>query len=310
MLGRITRLELIAGATVLGVLLTLVAIEPDILEAPFENEQTLLFTIGGTAIAAVAFVAMLRLRVPPVVRIVVLLVPFMVVNWWLLSPYFVDEVVDESFATSIADQLTTADEESGPSVVSGAPAEPSGESAGSPATGAELPANQPRPPATVAPSAAGQPLEQPAAVESTASAERPLADQPTDATQAPATVAPTEQPPPPSEPVLLGAGRFVGLAGHSGTGDAGIFVNPDGSTVLRFENFDIDNGPDLEVYLVPGPDQASLADGSIHLGPLKGNIGDQNYELPTGSDLVPGSYTALVWCEAFSVEFVGATITV
>ncbi|MFA9564148.1 MAG: DM13 domain-containing protein, partial [Acidimicrobiales bacterium] len=126
----------------------------------------------------------------------------------------------------------------------------------------------------------------------------------------PATGEPTEEepPPPPSGPVLLGAGQFVGLAGHSGTGDAGIFQNPDGSLVLRFENFDIENGPDLEVYLVPGPDQTSLTEGSIHLGALKGNIGDQNYELPPGTDLAPGAYTALVWCEAFSVEFVGATI--
>ena len=107
-----------------------------------------------------------------------------------------------------------------------------------------------------------------------------------------------------------GAGQFVGLAGHSGTGDAGIFENPDGSLVLRFENFDIQNGPDLEVYLVPGADQTSLPEGSIHLGELKGNIGDQSYELPPGTELAPGSYTVLVWCEAFSVEFVGATIDV
>ena len=81
--------------------------------------------------------------------------------------------------------------------------------------------------------------------------------------------------------------------------------------VLRFENFDIDNGPDLEVYLVPGAGQTSTsAEGSIHLGALKGNVGDQNYELPAGTELAPGGYTALVWCEAFSVEFVGATIAV
>lgn len=54
-----------------------------------------------------------------------------------------------------------------------------------------------------------------------------------------------------SGPVLLSAGSFVGLAGHSGTGDAGIFQNPDGSYVLRFEAFDIEDGPDLAVYVVP-----------------------------------------------------------
>ena len=43
---------------------------------------------------------------------------------------------------------------------------------------------------------------------------------------------------------------------------------------------------------------------------FKGNVGDQTYELPAGTELPPGEYTALVWCEAFSVEFVGATIQV
>jgi hypothetical protein len=80
--------------------------------------------------------------------------------------------------------------------------------------------------------------------------------------------------------------------------------------VLRFERFDIENGPDLEVYLVPGADQTDLAAGSIHLGALKGNVGDQGYVLPAGTELAPGAYTALVWCDAFAVEFVGATITI
>ena len=263
LIGRITRLEIIVGALIAAVMLLLVLIEPNILEAPFENERTLLFTVGGTTLAAIAFVAMLWLRVPAVLRVIVLVVPFVIVNWWLISPYFIDDAVDEDFSTSISEQFATADETPVASAGSATP-EVEGEST----TGAA-------PPVTDAPT-------------------------PTEPTE--------EEPPPPSGPVLLGAGQFVGLAGHSGTGDAGIFQNPDGSLVLRFENFDIENGPDLEVYLVPGPDQTSLTEGSIHLGALKGNIGDQNYELPPGTDLTPGAYTALVWCEAFSVEFVGATI--
>jgi hypothetical protein len=78
--------------------------------------------------------------------------------------------------------------------------------------------------------------------------------------------------------------------------------------VLRFEQFDIQNGPDLRVYLVPGVDQTALAEGNIYLGRLRGNVGDQTYELPAGTTLSPGPWTALVWCEAFSVEFVGATM--
>ena len=274
LIGRITRLEIIVGAIVAAALLLLVLIEPNILEAPFENGRTILFTFGGTALAAVAFVVMLWFRVPAVVRVVVMVVPFAIVNWWLISPYFIDDAVDEGFSTSISQQLDTA----GETPATAATPEDGGESASG-----SVPSVTEAPP--------------PSDPEST-----PEESSSTEDEQAP--------PPPPSAPVLLGAGQFVGLAGHSGTGDAGIFEDPDGSLVLRFENFDIQNGPDLEVYLVPGPDQTSLAEGSIHLGELKGNIGDQNYELPPGTDLAPGAYTALVWCEAFSVEFVGATIVV
>ena len=270
LIGRITRLEIIIGALIAAVMLLLVLIEPNILEAPFENERTLLFTVGGTALAAIAFVAMLWFRVPAVVRVIVLVVPFVIVNWWLISPYFVDDTVDEDFSTSISEQ-----------------------SAAPPVTDA------PPPTEPIQDDQAGTSSE-PAAQEEPVQQEPPTTGEPTEA----------EPPPPPSGPVLLGAGQFVGLAGHSGTGDAGLFQNPDGTLVLRFENFDIENGPDLEVYLVPGPDQTSLPEGSIPLGALKGNIGDQNYELPPGTDLAPGAYTALVWCEAFSVEFVGATIVI
>jgi hypothetical protein len=256
--GRITRLELIVGAAVAAVMLLLVLVEPEILEAPFENSRTILFTVGGTVLAAVAFVAMLRLGVPAIVRVIVLLVPFAIVNWWLISPYFIDDVVDEAFSTSISEQLATTDDEPAVTTI--------------PATPATAPETD----------------------------EEPTAD----------TTPPTTEAPPPTGPVLLGAGQFVGLAGHSGTGDAGIFENPDGSLVLRFENFDIQNGPDLEVYLVPGADQTSLAAGAVHLGALKGNVGDQSYELAPGTELTAGAYTALVWCEAFTVEFVGATISI
>ncbi|MBW3535648.1 MAG: hypothetical protein KY453_10620, partial [Gemmatimonadetes bacterium] len=79
------------------VLAGLVVAEPNILEAPFENTRSLVFTAGGTVVAAVALVAMLWLQVPPPVRVVVLAVPFVAVSWWLISPFFVDDVVNEDF---------------------------------------------------------------------------------------------------------------------------------------------------------------------------------------------------------------------
>ncbi len=276
MLGRISRLEIAVGAAIAAIMLLLVLIEPDILEAPFENWRTLLFTVGGTALAAVSFAAMLWLRVPPIVRVIVLVVPFAIVNWWLISPYFIDDVVTEEFSTSISEQLATADDDASAA-------------SSSPATTVEASDAEQAP---------------------TSAATETEADAATDEGSGDSTDEEAPAPPAASGPVLLGAGQFVGLAGHDGTGDAGLFENPDGSLVLRFENFDIENGPDLEVYLVPGADQVSLAEGSIHLGALKGNIGDQNYDLPPGTELAPGAYTALVWCEAFSVEFVGATVVV
>ncbi len=259
LLAEVTLAEWAVAAVVAVVLVVLVVIEPAILEAPFENQNTLVFTLGGTALGLLAAVIMLRFRVPPIVRITVLLVPFVLVNWWLLSPYFTDDVVDEGFETSIAAALAD------PPDVDQATASPAIDATSAPAVTDPAPEMAPEP-------------------------------------TTPATV-------PRAGPVLRGAGSFVGLAGHTGTGDAGIFDNPDGTSVLRLENFDIQNGPDLDVYVVPGANAVAPTSDSIALGDLKGNVGNQTYELPDGT-LSSGDYTVLVWCEAFAVEFVGATLTV
>ena len=128
------------------------------------------------------------------------------------------------------------------------------------------------------------------------------------------TALPSQPAPPattvPAGPVLLGAGSFKGLAGHDGTGDAGIFRTGEGAHVLRLENLDIDNGPDLRLYVLPGAEQVTPGDGSVYLGALRGNVGELTYELP--AEFVPssGPWTVLVWCEAFAVEFVGATLQI
>ena len=51
---------------------------------------------------------MLRANVHPVIRIIVLGVPLIVVTWWLISPYFVDDVMNDDFSTSISEQQTPA----------------------------------------------------------------------------------------------------------------------------------------------------------------------------------------------------------
>jgi hypothetical protein len=94
LVGRITTPDWIIGGLVGALMLVLVVLEPDILEAPVENSRTILFTVGGTTAAAAVLVVMLRFIIPAVLRILVLGVPFAIVSWWLISPYFGDDIVE------------------------------------------------------------------------------------------------------------------------------------------------------------------------------------------------------------------------
>jgi hypothetical protein len=77
----------------------------------------------------------------------------------------------------------------------------------------------------------------------------------------------------------------------------------DGRTFLRLESLKATNGPDLYVYLATGTDASDI----VNLGRLKGNIGNQNYEIPTGTDLAKHN-TVLIWCKAFSTLFGSAKL--
>lgn len=116
----------------------------------------------------------------------------------------------------------------------------------------------------------------------------------------------------PGAPVALAAGAFRDADDvHKGSGDAGLYRLADGNHVLRIENLNVTNGPDLHVFLVrhPGPESSSdVTDGNyIDLGPLKGNIGNQNYAIPPGTDLA-GFGSVVVWCKAFGVLFSAAPL--
>ena len=91
---------------------------------------------------------------------------------------------------------------------------------------------------------------------------------------------------------------------HQGSGTATIYELEDGSKILRFEDFEVTNGPDLHVLLVPNSDPANRDDitGYLDLGSLKGNIGDQNYEIPSGND-VGGYGSVVIYCQPFHVIF-------
>ncbi|MGH8909203.1 MAG: DM13 domain-containing protein [Egibacteraceae bacterium] len=106
-------------------------------------------------------------------------------------------------------------------------------------------------------------------------------------------------------PARVAAGTLVGI-GHRATGGVGIYQLEDGSAVVRLEDVDIENAPDVVVYLVPGAGAEHPTDGAVSLGALKGNQGSHNYALPPGAD-ASGS-TVLVYCRAFSVPIAHATL--
>jgi len=111
--------------------------------------------------------------------------------------------------------------------------------------------------------------------------------------------------------VVLLAGEFQPGA-HDGRGVAQVLELPNGERVLRFSSFETLNGPDLQVYLLGAPNVRNRAEleaaGYVALGPLKGNIGDQNYVIPAGTELA--RYPAVsVWCRRFGVNFTTAVLT-
>ena len=114
-----------------------------------------------------------------------------------------------------------------------------------------------------------------------------------------------------SGPQLLASGNFHSVA-HDGKGQASIYQLADGKRVLRFSNFETSNGPDVHVYLVATND-ATDSDtvkkaGFVEIASLKGNVGDQNYDLPANLDLA--KYQAVtIWCQRFGVNFATAPLS-
>jgi Electron transfer DM13 len=107
-------------------------------------------------------------------------------------------------------------------------------------------------------------------------------------------------------PVSALSGEFVGAGDgtHNAEGVAKEISTEDGRKFVRFENFKVTNGPDLYVYLATDQSASDFVD----IGKLKANNGNQNYEIPDGTDL--GKYkTVVIWCKAFSVLFGSAELT-
>jgi len=113
--------------------------------------------------------------------------------------------------------------------------------------------------------------------------------------------------------VQLAAGSLISHE-HATTGTVRIIRQPDGVRVLTLEDLDTSNGPDVHVWLsaahmVEGTDGWFTAGSADHhdLGLIKGNQGNQLYEIPADIDL--SRYKSVdLWCVQFSVSFGAAEL--
>jgi hypothetical protein len=110
----------------------------------------------------------------------------------------------------------------------------------------------------------------------------------------------------------VATGTFHGKV-HQTSGRATIYEQADGKLVLRLTNFKTSNGPDVHVVLVAAKDADDDANfvkndtERVELGKLKGNEGDQNYQIPVGTDLAKFQ-TVSIYCERFNANFGAAPL--
>lgn len=236
-----------------------------------------------------------------IIAVIIVGLGVFVITYFEPHKLFIDEVVDEDFPAPVAIVTTTTT------------AEPTPDTA---------PPTTTVPPTTIAP-------DDPVTT-TTVDATEPTIEDPepgfTPATEEdqddpPATTVPppttTTVPPTtttteavPEGPVLLSISEWIDL-GHPGTGTVLVYRQPDGSHVVRFEDLDVSNGPDLLVILSASPlvdDRGAYsATEYFSLGDLKGNQGNQNYEVPADINL-DDYLTVAIWCRRFNYTFNAADI--
>ena len=99
---------------------------------------------------------------------------------------------------------------------------------------------------------------------------------------------------------------------HKGSGTATVYdLGADGGHILRLEDFQVTNGPDLRVLLANAANPESHSDlddaGYVELGKLKGNVGSQNYDIPPSVALADVQ-SVVIYCNPFRVVFSVATL--
>ena len=98
-------------------------------------------------------------------------------------------------------------------------------------------------------------------------------------------------------PLYVAAGQFVGAdAFHKASGTATLYQVEGDQKLLRFEGFSVTNGPALSVFL------QNDAGEKVEIAKLKGNKGNQNYTIPASVDTDEYN-TVLIYCVPFKVDF-------
>jgi hypothetical protein len=111
--------------------------------------------------------------------------------------------------------------------------------------------------------------------------------------------------PAPTDPIAQRSASLRGVD-HRASGTVTLYRRPAGGWVVGLEDFDVQPGPDYDVYVVSGADRKDR-DGGIRLDDLRGNRGTQFYDVPAGADLGRGPWTVLIWCQTFAVPVAHAT---
>ncbi|MFQ5946270.1 MAG: DM13 domain-containing protein [Anaerolineae bacterium] len=204
-------------------------------------------------------------------------------SWYLVSPLFINTVVDEAFPFEL------------------------------PSTDQMAQMSDPEMSALAEEFRSAMPSQD--AMEGLSSADRERVT--TQVMEAAAVVLPDtvmDEPMPTSEAetaMALVSGQFGGAdGGHRASGTATVYRLPSGHLSLRLEDFRVINGPDLHVILSAHSapkNREQLGEDYVDLGRLKGNIGNQNYRIP--SDLDISDYASVViYCVPFHVVFGSAAL--
>ena len=213
------------------------------------------------------------------VLIAVIAVAVAAFAWWTISPLFIDKVVEDELDPEIAALLEAE-------TTAVTPSTPTDNPTPTPIT---TTADEVVVPATDG--VEGSPVTTPnTAAEPPAT---PLTEQPAAEISTPTQ---TSEPEPTTQ--ISAPLPIVDTPGHPATGNIRVISTED-TTIVRYEDYDGTNGPDLKIYLTNDLEEAG---DFVSLGAARGNQGNINYTVPNDVDISDYQYV-VTWCEAFGVLF-------